>query len=223
MSDNDLHSLAGEYVLGTLDAAERMDVERRRAGETDLESSIQAWQSWLMPLAEVQPVQPSPQLWQLLSARLFADDPLRHMQKRVQRWRRFALAASLAAVIAIGVDMFAPHAVAPRMDVAMLPTKTGAAFMVSMNEQDHSMTVSMQGGDMPKDRSYQLWMIMNDKVPHPMGVMASATTVMRPDISHFALDDVRGATLAISLEPMGGSPTGMPTGEIISTGKFVTG
>jgi anti-sigma-K factor RskA len=33
---------------------------------------------------------------------------------------------------------------------------------------------------------------------------------------------VAGATLAISVEPIGGSPTGQPTGPVILTGKLMT-
>ena len=36
--------LAGEYVLGTLSAARRREVEQRLPGDPDLRAAIQGWQ-----------------------------------------------------------------------------------------------------------------------------------------------------------------------------------
>ena len=45
-----------------------------------------------------------------------------------------------------------------------------------------------------------------------------ATMPMPPQFKALAKAQV---TLAISIEPPGGSPTGLPTGPVVATGKFV--
>ncbi|MFI4996795.1 MAG: hypothetical protein ACHQAQ_13565, partial [Hyphomicrobiales bacterium] len=60
MSDDDeIEALAGEYVLGTLDAAERASVAARRRREPALDAAIEAWEHRLAPLdEETQAIEP---------------------------------------------------------------------------------------------------------------------------------------------------------------------
>ena len=67
----DIDGLAAEYVLGTLDGAERAEVAARRQREDDLDTAIGAWERRLAPLAEaVSPVRPTAGLFQEIEARL---------------------------------------------------------------------------------------------------------------------------------------------------------
>ncbi|RZL83191.1 MAG: RNA polymerase subunit sigma-70, partial [Variovorax sp.] len=52
---DDIDTLAGEYVLGTLSAAARATVEARMAGEPALREAVQAWEARLLPLTAVVP------------------------------------------------------------------------------------------------------------------------------------------------------------------------
>ena len=73
------------------------------------------------------------------------------------------------------------------------------------------------GPGVPDARVAQLWVIGGDGVPHSLGLLAARPTVLAPrgaDRGRIA----PGATLAISIEPLGGSPTGLPTGPVVATG-----
>jgi anti-sigma-K factor RskA len=66
----------------------------------------------------------------------------------------------------------------------------------------------------------ELWLIPADGKPRALGLLRadSAVTIvipaaLRPHAS-------ANATLAVSLEPPGGSPTGAPTGPVVATGKL---
>ena len=52
---DDIDALAGEYVLGTLDAAERAVVKARSATETALDDAIHGWEKRLSPLDDATP------------------------------------------------------------------------------------------------------------------------------------------------------------------------
>jgi|GEM_PF-1559368 len=51
-ADDDIDGLAAEYVLGSLTAAERAEVEARRGREPALDAAIRAWEQRLSPLAD---------------------------------------------------------------------------------------------------------------------------------------------------------------------------
>ena len=66
----------------------------------------------------------------------------------------------------------------------------------------------------------ELWLIPADGKPRPLGLLRadSAVTITIP--AELAAQTVSNAVLAVSLEPPGGSPTGLPTGPVIATGKL---
>jgi hypothetical protein len=49
--EDDIDGLAGEYVLGSLDAAERRQVDARRQADASLAAAIAAWEHRLAPLS----------------------------------------------------------------------------------------------------------------------------------------------------------------------------
>ena len=75
---DDIDALAGEYVLGTLDAAERADVAARRAGDPALSAAIRAWERRLAPLDAAMPaVAPPADLFARIERQIDAGQDLR--------------------------------------------------------------------------------------------------------------------------------------------------
>jgi anti-sigma-K factor RskA len=69
-------------------------------------------------------------------------------------------------------------------------------------------------------RTPELWVIPADGKPRSLGVVpekAAAAMTVPPE--HRAML-AEGVTLAVSLEPEGGSPTGAPTGPVVMTGTM---
>ncbi|MOA13201.1 hypothetical protein D3C78_1332400 [compost metagenome] len=52
-SPDDIDALASEYVLGTLQAEQRIEVLKRLAQDTELRSAVDAWEQRLYPLTEL--------------------------------------------------------------------------------------------------------------------------------------------------------------------------
>jgi anti-sigma-K factor RskA len=67
-----------------------------------------------------------------------------------------------------------------------------------------------------------LWLV-SSKYPNPrsLGIIGNEEFTARPVPASFDVNTLRGASYAISLEPAGGSPSGVPTGPILFTGKLV--
>ena len=76
---------------------------------------------------------------------------------------------------------------------------------------------------MPQGRSAQLWSIGADATPHPLGVFDGAPGARIPIGGGNMARIAQGVTLAVSIEPKGGSPTGLPTGPVIATGVLFQG
>lgn len=68
--------LAGEFVLGALEADERAAVERRMRDEPDFRRSVDAWTRRLTPLADrVAPVTPPASAWGAIRQRIGGGAP----------------------------------------------------------------------------------------------------------------------------------------------------
>jgi hypothetical protein len=100
--ENDIDELAGEYVLGSLDMAERQEVNARREEDVALAAAIAAWERRLAPLsARARGISPPPHLFDGILARISAQQtqtdvvPLRRPLRR-----RWALPAASASALA---------------------------------------------------------------------------------------------------------------------------
>jgi anti-sigma-K factor RskA len=108
--EENIDGLAAEYVLGSLDAAERSEVEARRTLEGSLKAAIAAWERRLAPLVETVPdVAPPPDLLDRILGRI-ADAPVarpapvQRLRRASQRWVRLAVSAgALAACLALAI------------------------------------------------------------------------------------------------------------------------
>lgn len=229
----EIDALAGEYVLGTLDAAERRLVGERREREPELEAAIRAWEQRLAPLADtVSPISPPANLYNKVRARIGLSQHVislrareHQLQRRANRWRNAtvgltALAASLAGVIGWRE---AYHNAMPTQYVAVLQADAGTpAFLMTVDTKTHNCVITAVSAPKQPQKSYEVWMV-NEKMPKPksLGVMSEG------DMNVMPMDDgpdtalFMNATYAVSLEPEGGSPTGAPTGPVLFTGKLI--
>jgi anti-sigma-K factor RskA len=221
---DELDALAGEYVLGTLGADERRAAEARLAADAAFEAAVAAWEKRLQPLADALPaVEPPGGVLDKILARIdgmpgFRGENVVRLRRAVQRWQLTSAVMAAAASILAGVvllDLTAPP-VRQSEYVAVL-TSEGAApqFVASINIDTGMMSLRQVTGSMPADKSYELWAIEPGKAPKSMGLVEQASLTMPMG---GPMDDT---TLAISLEPKGGSTTGAPTGPVVFSGTLV--
>ncbi len=129
--EDDIDGLAAEYVLGSLDAAERAGVEARRRSDASFVASVEAWQRRLAPLSEQLPgVTPPPELFGGILSRISGPEsrPSRVanvilLRRNPGYGRRLAIgAAALAACFAVAVVAWYayPHPRTPMTQLAAL-------------------------------------------------------------------------------------------------------
>jgi anti-sigma-K factor RskA len=67
-----------------------------------------------------------------------------------------------------------------------------------------------------------LWLIPEGGQPLSLGVVSAEGVQRRVLEPALALRFAAGATVAVSDEPEGGSPTGQPTGDVLAAGSLST-
>ena len=171
------------------------------------------------------------------------------LSTQVRRWRSIAastmaIAAALIAIIGLGayrpdllpdairptprtqvIEAKPPPVAAPSSAqyVAVLQRDAGSpAFILTVDGATKNFTVRRVGAQPEAGKSYELW-IVSDKLQRPrsLGVIGGNDFTARPVLSAYEPELVNQATYAVTVEPEGGSPTGVPTGPIVFTGKLI--
>ena len=170
------------------------------------------------------------------------------LSRQARRWRNVAtltsaIAAALVAMIAVGVyqpdllpdgirpkprtqvvEVKIPAAPTPSAQYVAVLQKDGGspAFILTVDGATKNFTVRRVGAQPEPGKSYELW-IVSDKLQRPrsLGVIGGKDFTARQVLSAYDPEVVNQATFAVTLEPEGGSPTGVATGPIVYTGKLV--
>lgn len=227
------NKLAAEYVLGTLSARARRRFEINLKDNPALRRAVAEWEKRLTPLALALPeVEPPSRVWQAIESRIRPGRQARPgIWESLSFWRFSSIASGLVA-LALLILMALPGPEAPPAD--------GTRMVVVMNDlktRDAAMTASWEPGkpgkrvmrirvighaDMAPGTAWELWMLPGeDQKPVSLGLITThdAQTVIVPEPLAAKLDQAQG--LAMSVEPAGGSPTGLPTGPVLYAGQCV--
>ncbi len=237
--DGDL--LAAELALGLLNEAETAVARDRLRHDAAFAYAHARWTAWAAGLtAELGEVPPA-HIWPAIMARLPANDDIaqadtaqvnRALRSRLRLWQGGAIAASLAALVLGVAVMQQPASVSPGGPVVQLSAAPlvavlqGKAGVVSVSYDPASGRIAsaidgLDAGRLPSGpRAVELWVIPADGKPRSLGLLPQGHPGWRPAPVAGAQALQAGVTLAVSLEPQGGSPTGAPTGPVVLTGKL---
>ena len=222
---------AGEYVLGVLDSAERAEAERRIAAEPAFARAVSWWETHLIPLAaEVGAIQPSAGLWPRIT-NLIGGPAKPNAMNNVRLWQGLsvgAVAVAAAALVFVALPRPAPPIVTPpapavqAAEVAVIgdPTTKQPRFVATLDHATDELVITPVNLTMPTGRDAELWIIPEGAAPISLGVVpqdAAKRIAVPPGLKAAG---TYTATLAITDEPLGGSPSGAPTGSIRAAGKF---
>jgi anti-sigma-K factor RskA len=226
------HKLAAEYVVGTLHGAARRRFEKLLAQNEMLRRRVLAWEQRLSPLAaSVKEVPVPAHVWQNIQQRLGwnkAQTTKMAAPNILNGWRWWAwgstaMAALFAVLLVIQPRLVPAPVVSQYHDVAVLSTdKAEAVWIVRLRNNDALEFSGLSSVSVPSSRDLELWAIPAKGAPLSLGVVH----VRGGHVAEVALTDAlksrlaQGVALAISLEPVGGSLTGAPTGPVLWSGKL---
>ena len=224
--------LSAEYVLGSLQGAARIRFEELIQQRADWAKTLNWWQTHLHLLAETVPaIKPSKQVWQQIENRLWNKTaPLSASNWwHILNWRNTALlSTSLAFIFATFLVTQAPNkpTISEPTAVAMLATdKAQAGWLLSLASNAGGNAEiranSLASLQIKNQNAYELWLLPTDKSkPISLGLLPQkGNKVLKVPAHLVAMLSESG--LAVSVEPIGGSPTGQPTGAVLYQGKLV--
>ncbi len=214
--DQDPDLLAAEYALGVLGEADHEAARARAAADPGFARSVEAWDRRLSPLSRLVPdTAPPADLWERIAASTGSAKVVAlPIPRRTVHFWQAGTAAALA--IAAGLAAFIIVRPPPQQAVAILmPANAPAALLAYAMPNGHLM-VRPSGAlaHTPAGRDMELWALPEGATqPHSMGVLPATGRDMggMPP---------PGTRILVSLEPVGGSPTGQPTGPVVYSGML---
>ena len=240
--------LAAEYVLGTLHGGARRRFGTWLAQDAALRRTVAEWETRLTPMAiAIAEKHPPASVWQRVAEGIAPRPSLPQARASIWEnlafWRGFGLAASgLAAALVVFVGV-RPPTIVERVRVvertvekpmrvsdganpwqpsyvATLSDKDGKTMlMIYVGRNSDELWVKYEGDNMPKDASLELWGLDINGQPKSIGLIKSSGSNMLklPDMASKSVAAFK--KLAVSMEPIGGSPKDVPTGPVMYSGE----
>lgn len=187
------------------------------------------------PEGDVDPVPPSPELWERISRTLGGGTIPRSpaapsaksmtrvpLTRRLSFWRLATGLAVIAAILPAVVVVLRPFDPPAAAYTAILqsPDEAEAGYLVRIDADGNVTLTALETVSIAPDRTLQLWTLADPAAgPVSLGLLVPGQSMMVPAAALPALGD--GQLFQISVEPETGSPTGSPTGPILYIGRTV--
>lgn len=224
-----------DYVAGTMPAAERTAFTADMARDPALAARVREWEEALVPLAQsVSPVSPSAGLWLRIAAGLGVATPsagqygasgladLENLRRSRAIWRGIAAASgALAASLALFVvsDRLLPQSPKPGLVAVVNRSGELPALLIRVDPTAGTVQVRSLATETPAGHSLELWSIVGQEKPRSLGLIQPGAT--RVSVAESDRARLAGATLAVTVEPAGGTGDRGPTGPVVYSGKLV--
>ncbi len=220
--------LAAEYVLGTLTGGARRRFDSLLPAHPALRGAVAGWEARLLPMAlKTEGIAPPASVWSGIESRLgwgaqaaaapaaSATRAATPLTSKLRFWRAFSAMASLLALMLALLMRLAP-AEAPM--IVVLRATTGTETLVAgLSADRRQLSIQpLQPVSLTESQSLELWALPKQGAPASLGVISAKglTALSRKTFPK----DTKG--LAVTLEPLGGSPHGKPTGPILFVGDL---
>lgn len=217
--------LSAEYILGTLKGAARRRFEQLIRQKPVWAQTLNWWESHMHLLADTVPaVMPPNKVWKNIEAQLFNRKATQHSGW----WKSWAFASTaLATGLAILLVIQTPQSITDSKPaaVAMLATdKSEAGWLLNETKKsDTDVTINaiaLASLELKANNAFELWLLPADKSkPISLGLLPQqGNNVFK--VPKYVIPLMATGLLAVSLEPVGGSPTGQPTGAVLYQGRM---
>jgi anti-sigma-K factor RskA len=216
---------AAEYALGLMTPSEARAFEAEMAGNAASRAAYAIWVEHLSTLTDdIPPIEPPAAVWTQIERDVNDAGPVRPKTWLQRLGVSPVLAAGLAAAIAFALLIDLPTRPAPFTPgyLAQVAATDGSLIVLAAFDPTlGTLRLERTAGAARPDRVLQLWVIAGDAAPVSLGVLPGDSVTDIP-IPAILTEAVTTGVLAISDEPPGGSPTGLPSGDVLATGP-VTG
>lgn len=226
LTEERMNALAASYVLGSLRGLARARFQKLLLSHRSLRECVWRWEAHLNALAMALPVEkPRRQVWQTIENRLGFNNNVTELKPANSKPATSTKASlwpwAMAASIVIGVLAFNWQMQPPSLPAEVAVVQNGQAKALWLIElDDKQLSVQVTGAlEAKANKDYELWMLPpNGEAPISLGILPKTGELNLN--RHPLFDQVKISTLAVSLEPLGGSPNGSPT-EVLYTADLI--
>jgi anti-sigma-K factor RskA len=232
MTVRSLEERIDEAVLGLASEAEMAEIEALCATDPAIAAQLERARSRFAALDDTADALPLPDdLWHRVQTSLDeekAGEPeepqsaeilkFAPLHTAMTKWRATALsgiAAALLLAVALGWSLL--NVTEPTVIAVLLDSQGQPIALVEGNEDNKTLITLLESARVPDDRVMQVWTKpREDGNPVSLGLLAAARS---RTLSVDGLPPPREDQLyEITYEPLGGSPTNLPTGPILGKG-----
>ncbi len=209
----------------------RLRFERLQMESYRVRQSVWEWEQRLYPMSDgIEDETPPDTLWRDIQQRI-------HPQKAEStpsRWRSLfswrswgAVATTMAGVLAVMISLQSPPPGVGLSEDYMAVFNNPEAqplWMISSDLQTGEISIrAVNAMAAAVDKTFELWMLPAGNVaPRSLGLMPVSGNKQKYVLSPALVDILRNAKgLAVSIEPTGGSPTGVPTGPVVYQAELI--
>jgi len=217
--------LAGEYVLGTLRGKARLQFELLLQDDSSMRKRVHEWEERLFCLTDgITHIKPNARVWKGIDKRINPNSAGSGLWDRLGWWRGLGMATTMMLlVVSVYLLQLQDQPVPAVPTIAVLSDQSSqAAWVVKADYSQLKVTAqALKVKDPGSDKSYELWMLPDGGQPKSLGLMPLVGKLsLNLTVEKLAVLKRSGA-LAVSLEPAGGSTTGLPTGPVLFQGKIL--
>ncbi|WP_338724235.1 anti-sigma factor [Pseudomonas tolaasii] len=214
-------ALAADYAIGLMPATARKRFEHLLLDDAALRIELGHWQDALASLTGTLPERPVPDhVWVGIKARI--EPQVLHVPAKKPFWMNFRLlAAACAVVLALFVGVLHQRENTAQYNATLVNASQQPALRIQAFA-DYLQVEPLTLAALEPARVLELWAIPAGGKPISLGLVPDAGK------GRIQLSKEQQAlltaplTLAVSLEPQGGSPTGQPTGPVLYQGALAT-
>ncbi|MFT2091767.1 anti-sigma factor domain-containing protein [Paraglaciecola sp. 2405UD69-4] len=218
LAEETRHALAAEYVIGTMHGKARKRYQALIMQYPEIRETTYVWEQHFNALGEhLEPIAPDPIVWEKIVQRLDNEAANSEASNVVKLEPRLTLLKSLPLVATAAAIILALVMLPPKQELPL----TVEQFTVVQDKDykslwlievyEKTLDVVATKNLVPKpSNDYQLWMVPSQGgVPISLGLLPQRGELTLTKIPEF--DELDIAAIAVSLEPLGGSPNGSPT------------
>jgi len=219
-----IESLAAEYVLGSLKGKARNRFERWMMESGRVRQEVWYWEEKLGQLGDRVPEREPPEsVWLAIQHRLWPQQEKRPAPRQAANriWPAWGMLATAAALV-LAVMLVQRPSPEPTLSGAIVQSDVSdPLWLVSESGRDNRLRLrSVAATSAETGKDYELWIVPDKGDPLSLGVIPVGD-IFQVELTDEARETLsQSRTLAISLEPRGGSPTGKPTGPILHVTKL---
>lgn len=218
------NGLAAEYALGLLTPEEHRLAEERMGQDPEFRALVARWHEDFAAMTDDVPaIAPPRPLERALMQRLFPDlAPERARRSWLWPTLLGGLAAAALAVVAVNPELLGRGG-EPEYLARMASEDETLVVEASFDADTNRLAVQRLAGEIPEGRDLELWLVrLENGAPVStvsLGVIPRESKGVVEVSAELAAEFPDNA-LALSVEPIGGSPTGQATGPVVALGPL---